>query len=114
HVIALEQLRALAAEGLLEAGQIKAWYFRMSEIVREYLERRFGFAAPEMTSDEIRARLADLPIATEARLSLDDFLSETDLVKFADFSPSDAAVASLMPAARGLIELTRVREEAPV
>lgn len=113
HVIALEQLHRLAAEGLLEAGQIKAYYFRMSEIVRDYLERRFGFPAPEMTSDEIRARLAGLPIATEARLSLDDFLSETDLVKFADFSPSDAAVASLMPAARGLVELTRAREEVP-
>ncbi len=133
HVIALEALGILATEHLPEQGRMKEFYFRLSEIVRGYMERRFRFAAPEMTSDEIRAHFSDqerkritaelkarglsdaeLEVLVperlgtlQARVAIEDFLSETDLVKFADFAPSESAAETVMRSARGIIELTR-------
>jgi hypothetical protein len=113
HVIALEALGKLEAERLPEQGLIKEFYFRLSEIVRQYLERRYGFAAPEMTSDEIRNAIAGLALHQHARIAIEDFLFETDLVKFADASPGSAQDEAASRAARGLIELTRAPDEAP-
>jgi hypothetical protein len=138
HVIALAALDALQAEALPEQGRMKEFYFRLSEIVRAYLEKRYTFAALEMTSDEIRARYralrrgviegelstrglspAELGILVPERLGQDaalvaveDFLSETDWVKFADFAPSESAAETALRAARGIVELTREAEAA--
>lgn len=139
HVIALEALAKLEAERLPEQGRMKEYYFRLSEVVRAYLERRFAFAAPEMTSDEIRShfhqlerdrltaelsgrglRPAEFAILLPERLAasaplraLEDFLAETDLVKFADFAPSESAATTVMHMARGIVELTRLPDAAP-
>ncbi len=48
-------LGALAAEGLIERGQIQSFHYRISDIVRGYVERRFTVAAPEMTTEECLA-----------------------------------------------------------
>ncbi|MSP72596.1 MAG: hypothetical protein EXR76_10530 [Myxococcales bacterium] len=120
HVIALEALEQLAAERLPDQGRVKEFYFRLSEIVRLYLERRFDFAAREMTSDEIRAHFSPREptgpklCSPQAHLAIEDFLSETDLVKFADFAPMDSAADTAMRASRGIIELTRPPETSDV
>lgn len=90
-----------------------------------------------MTSDEIRARYralrrgviegelgarglspTELGILVPERLGQDaaliaveDFLSETDWVKFADFAPSESAADTAMRAARGIVELTRAADD---
>ena len=110
HVIALEALDRLEGEDLPGQGHIKAYYSRLSEIIRMYLERRFGFYALEMTTDEIRAQLPALDLSPEGRRALESFLEESDLVKFAGFAPSDSAVEIIMRAARGIVELTRAPE----
>jgi hypothetical protein len=50
HEIALEKLAALAGSPQLEAADRRPFYFALSEIAREYLGRRFGFGALDMTS----------------------------------------------------------------
>jgi len=107
HVIAFEALEKLIAEDLPSEGLVKDYYFRLSEIVRGYLERRFDINGLEMTSDEIRAWLPTADFSAEIVLSVDDFLGETDLVKFADFSPNEAATETVTRLARGLITLTQ-------
>jgi hypothetical protein len=128
HVIALEKLEQLDREHLPEQGLAKAYYFRLSEIVRDYLERRYRFGALEMTSDEIRTHLAAAEVAArgvshgaaeaavtaEGRRAVEAFLDETDLVKFADFAPTESAAETVMRAARGIIALTRAPEVSPV
>ncbi len=106
HVIAFEALEKLIGESLPSQGLVKEYYFRLSEIVRSYLERRFGINGLEMTSDEIRSWLEGRSLSAKIRLSIDDFLGETDLVKFADFSPDDSATETVTRLARGLITLT--------
>ncbi|MCK6575495.1 hypothetical protein L6V77_30940 [Myxococcota bacterium] len=137
HVIALAALDALQAESLPEQGRMKEFYFRLSEIVRAYLEKRYAFAALEMTSDEIRARYRalrrgviegelgarglsapELALLIPERLGQDaaliaveDFLAETDWVKFADFAPSESAADTALRAARGIVALTREADD---
>ncbi len=110
HVIAYAELEALLALNLPADGRVGEFYVRLSEIVRRYLGRRFGIDAPEMTSDQIRAwaTLQGERFGAEVRLGLDDFLAETDLVKFADFSPTESEISTVTRQARGLISLTRV------
>jgi hypothetical protein len=116
HVIAYEQLERLVAEDLPHQGELKAFYFRLSEVVRDYIGHRFQFDALEMTSHEIRTHLhaleADQP-SVEGDVAMRAFLDETDLVKFADFAPPDEGGDTVLRMARGLIELTRQADDAP-
>ncbi|MFN3198847.1 MAG: hypothetical protein ACE366_10610 [Bradymonadia bacterium] len=120
HVIALAALVELEEQGLPAEGLIKQYYSRLSEIIRDYFERRFGFYALEMTTDEIRSKLPELSLSVEGHQAVEDFLAESDLVKFAGFAPSESAIDTVMRAARGIVELTRVPDtpvapsEAPV
>ncbi len=52
HVIALRDLERLMSEKLWEKGEIKAYYTRLTEILRQYLENRFSVYSLEMTTDE--------------------------------------------------------------
>lgn len=107
HVIAYERLDRLSADDLPGRGEVMAYYVGLSEIVRDYLERRFRFGAPEMTSEEIRGEIVGLELTPEGRTGIDDFLSETDLVKFADFAPSDSAIDTVLKQAYGVVAATR-------
>ena len=110
HVIAFERLGWLEAKDLPGDGRVKEYYSQLSEIIRDYLQRRFGVSAMEMTSEEIRLSVRSLLQSAEARLGLDDFLNEAELVKFADFAPTTSAIDTIMRLARGLVELTKLKE----
>ncbi|MEE2787408.1 MAG: hypothetical protein VX589_08725 [Myxococcota bacterium] len=107
HVIALERLENLIAEDLPSQERIDEYYVRISEIVRGYLERRYGINGLEMTSDEIRAWCMAGDLSPETRAGFDAFLADSDLVKFADFRPSNQAIETIAKQARGLIVLTQ-------
>ena len=53
HEVALEDIDQLRKEELIKKGVYQEHYFRLSEIFRRYLERRFRFQAIEQTTEEI-------------------------------------------------------------
>jgi hypothetical protein len=113
HEIALEALDRLRAERFVERGQFETYYVRLSGLVREYVEARFGLRAPEMTTDEfLAAAQRGRDLGSAHRLALGEFLSEADLVKFARHVPSRERAERAWSAARELVEATRPREEA--
>jgi len=112
HIIALEALDALSEEAQTVRMEVKFYYSRLSEIIRAYLERRYHFTALEMTSDEIRRQIREMDPGYEARLAIDRFLDETDLVKFAAHLPGSGEADTVMLAARGLIQITRLSDQA--
>jgi len=85
HVRAKKQIDTLEAEGLFEKGYVKEFYFRLSEIIRRYLEELRGFPALEYTTQEIAVR-----VDNEKDRSLIPLLRRIDLVKFSDVIPSQA------------------------
>jgi hypothetical protein len=86
---ALEELHALNQENLPAKGEFIAFHFRLSEIMKQFLEDDYGFSAKEMTSREIRHYLRQQKHldASENR-ALTDWLDGCDLVKFAKQVPS--------------------------
>ncbi len=85
HIIAGEELEKLKSMDLIEKGEYKEFYFRFSEILRQYLEQLRNFPAAELTTEEISRR-----IRNEKDRKLVPLLREADLVKFADTIPTKA------------------------
>jgi len=84
HVSAEREIDLLLKDGIFERGDVKTFYFRLSEIIRRYMEDIRGFPAAEMTTEEI-ARNLETQGSDRTILPL---LRQADLVKFADSVPS--------------------------
>lgn len=106
-VEAYARLGALEAEGLVAQGRKRDYYFRLSEILRDYLGRRFVFDALELTSDELLQELRRRPTPGLDLDLLAAFLRESDFVKFAKAEPTDGEAKKAIDSARLLVDRTR-------
>lgn len=86
HVKALSEIEELRQSGGPHSEDAKGYYTRLTDILREYINERFGFNATEMTSYEILERLEESR-DKESLAELRDLLSTSDMVKFAKFKP---------------------------
>lgn len=87
HVRAIHELETLHNQKLWQSGRQKQYYTRLTDIIRAYLEGRYGINAMEKTSDEIVRSAAELPLSDKNRADLGDLLRTADLVKFAKYAP---------------------------
>lgn len=86
HILALEALNHLKDESIWKAGRFKEYYTGLTDILRNYLEKRYGVMAQEMTSDEIMEALKGQ--TNDGLMSkLRNLFSTADLVKFAKGIP---------------------------
>lgn len=83
---AIEALTALKAASLWQNGQEKEYYTRLTDILRHYIDRRFGVNAMEMTTSQILALLTAIE-AKGAKEELKKILDVADFVKFAKMKP---------------------------
>lgn len=83
HVRALKALEDLQREDLPGQSRQKEFYFRVSEILRDYLGERFGVAALDMTTEELLAALSRVPTPGLDFPRFEAFCREGDLVRFA-------------------------------
>ncbi|MDE6485588.1 MAG: cell wall anchor protein [Duncaniella sp.] len=84
---AMTDLSALRARNLCERGQEKEYYSVLTDILRNYLMRRFGINAMEMTSTQILKALRDNPDTRISKKYMDQVLEIADFVKFAKVRP---------------------------
>jgi hypothetical protein len=87
HVIALTALKDSEARQLWQKGNVKAYYDSISDIIRTYLEKRFGLKALEQTTPQILKGLETLELPEEIFNSIKEMLSLADLAKFAKENP---------------------------
>ena len=87
HVIALHALDHVKVEKLWQQGKEKEYFTEVTDILRKYIENRFGVNAFEMTSDEILNIVNNFMIADSSTDSLKQVLKLADLVKFAKYKP---------------------------
>ena len=104
---AFEALDALAAESDTDA---KAFYFRLSAILRRYIEGRYGIAAAEMTSEELIPAVARLEWPRPLNRDLREFCHATDPVKFADRPARRDKMVKDLAFVRRVVDQTRPRE----
>lgn len=87
YELALQQLDRLKSEKLCENGLEKEYYTRLTEILRTYLDSRFGINAMEMTSSQIIHRLNQNSETKPSVPILNRILEMADFVKFAKVRP---------------------------
>lgn len=89
HEIALSKIDALINSGLWERKEFKVFYITLSDILREYLWRRFQTDTSADTSAELLRRVKPIAPMQPLLPSLKDFLTSSDLVKFAKAEPTE-------------------------
>lgn len=89
YEVAITKLRELKAKNLWEQGMEKEYFTQLTEILRVYLDRRFGINAMEMTSREIMDHLYNSDVK-DKRDYVRQILSVADFVKFAKVRPLPA------------------------
>ena len=114
HVRALRELQRWRTAPRATAEEVEAFYVGVSQVLRVYLEERFGLHAPERTTEEF---LRDLEggdrLARQHRSELERFLSQCDMVKFARAVPSADEHDRTFALAEAFVESTRIDRAAP-
>jgi hypothetical protein len=107
---ALAALDALPWQAWLGEGQVKRYYYALSQVLKRYIERRFAFNAVEQTTTEILSsmRAHRTPMRDEVRL----FLLRSDFVKYATTVPPDAEMRSAIAEVRDFVIRTKPAEPA--
>ena len=113
HETAYEALRILEAERLPDRGEIKVFHIRASDIVRAYVEGRFGVDALEMTTGEVLDGLRGRELDEEVLLDFRRLLERCDLVKFARHRPALERCREVIPLGWSLVDRTRVVISSP-
>lgn len=88
HTVAIEKLKALQTKKLWQAGETKLYYSELTDILREYLERRYGIKTYEKTTEEIITSLKSTQLNADNLGKLQRILVTADLVKFAKEQPA--------------------------
>lgn len=105
--IALGELAVLLSEDLIQAGRIDEFYTRLTDILRRYVERRFGFHAPVQTTEQFLATIRNADAFGDVhRALLGAFLARCDLVKFASDRPGAEAIEGAVSSCRQFITET--------
>ncbi|NRF40453.1 BatD family protein [Pedobacter foliorum] len=86
-VTAINKLVVLRDKKLWQQEEVKQYHIELTDILREYLEKRYQIKALEQTSDEIFAGLRHMEITDQNRNKLHQILMLADLVKFAKGKP---------------------------
>ncbi|HAD14062.1 MAG TPA: hypothetical protein DCF33_16690 [Saprospirales bacterium] len=103
HELALKKLDALKQKNWIATGQVKEHYAELTDILREYLEKRFEVPALESTTQETVQALQGLEFPNSLIAPLQQLLEEADLAKFARSIPEKSFYESSFSLARQLV-----------
>jgi hypothetical protein len=106
----LRDLRISRETGMIEA---RICVSRLTDIIRDYLEERFGIDAPAMTTDEFLENLKThrSPLSNEHKNFLSDFMRSAELVKFAAAPADSELIENAVSRAEVLVQSTIPNED---
>ncbi len=110
---ARKALDTLRAEDLPGKGRVREYYFRLSEIVRSYLGERYGFDALESTSPELLESLRRLHTPGLPLKELQEFVNESDFVRYAKASVDPNACKNAIELAYHIVNATTASAAPP-
>jgi len=106
---ARQRLADLQRRGWPKQSDADAWYVELSDIVRRYIEDRYGVRAPELTTEEfLREARQQLGLQPAQRELLEAFLQTCDRVKFAGYLPQEAESQQAFAEASRFLDDTRL------
>ena len=105
---ALAALEALCAQTGVTP---RKFYFRLSAILRRYIERRYEIPAAEMTSEELLPHMDRLPLDRRLGEAFRTFCRETDPIKFAGAAAHRDQVDRDLAFCRDFVRRTAVSQD---
>ncbi len=108
HERILDALQDLSRSSYLEQGNIKGYYTKLSEIVRDYITERYGLNAHEMTTRQLIIAMQESDVSESPIERVRRILSVCDLVKFAKFIPDDREQPHLLQEAIEFVQETKL------
>ena len=111
YLIALRDLEKIRGQSLWQNGKEKLYYTYITEVLRVYIEARFGINAMEYTSAEILRDLSKAGVDKSVYTLLVDLLNIADLVKFAKYRASAQENESAVPEAIKFVQGTYMEEQ---
>lgn len=108
HEVALAALEALLASDWLAAGKYKEWHSELADIIRRYIEGRYGIDAMEMTSFELLAALRSWGLEETWLTRLREMLTICDMAKFAKYKPETSESERLSATALDFVHATKL------
>jgi len=112
-VTALNKLTVLRDKKLWQQEEVKQYHIELTDILREYLEKRYHIKALEQTSEEIFASLRYMEITDQNRNKLRQILMLADLVKFAKGKPLNSENEQSMENAISFVTDTKENNQLP-
>lgn len=85
--VAMREMNALKAQKLWEGGHDREYFTRLTDILRTYLEGRFGINAMEMTTRQIEEKISADSRIKDKKKYVSQVLAIADFVKFAGARP---------------------------
>lgn len=110
HTLAIARLKEIQEKKLWQQDEVKQYYIELSDVLREYLEKRYVIKTHEKTTDEIFDGLKHIAISPEDKTSLKQLLVLSDLVKFAKERPVPAENVQSMDDAISFVLCTKQEE----
>lgn len=111
HVLALKRLDELEKRKLWQDGKVKAYYTILTNIFREYLERRYDIRAMEETSEEIMIGVRRKALSGDVIERIGELLALADLVKFAKEKPLPSDHERAISAIREFVNNSKLEPE---
>jgi hypothetical protein len=108
HIIAFRELEKLREEKLWQKNEVKLYYTRVTEILRQYLENRFRVFSLELTTRETLDALVKSGFKKDGSYNqLKNILTSADLVKFAKYSPLPEEHESIFSDSWNFVQMTK-------
>jgi hypothetical protein len=108
HIIAYRNLEKLKSEKLWQKGLFKEYYSTLSDILRSYIDQRYGMNSMESTTGEIMNDIRNHNCTeTEVSELLKQVLELSDLVKFARVIPEASDCELSMEQSWSFVSQTR-------
>lgn len=114
HIWARTELKKLEEEKIWQSHDVKLYYSRLTDILRLYVEYRYGWYAMESTTEEIQTEIENYNLKEKAKENLLAILRSADLVKFAKMIPLPDANMKAMENAKKFIDFTEPSENKTV
>ena len=107
--VALEKLDAIKEQKIWKDGKVKEYQTELTDVVREYIGRRFDVHSTEKTSDETLREMKPL-LEKDLYSRLKSMLQLADLVKFAKWHTTPDENESALVTAYDFVNETKIVE----
>lgn len=108
---AVKALKELKSQQLWQKGEDDEYFTRLTDILRRYILRRFGVAAPEMTSTQFLEEASRNEKLAPYKASLEELLRIADFVKFANAKSLPDENEKAFAEASRFVETTKPTQE---